>query len=853
MIDNTDNPAPLSDQELDKLLANLSDSLDIPQLADSSALARRRVEARVVSRSPQPRAASIFSAHASQSDDRPRISEPKEILGLPLDEQRSRIREIALLAAGLAAALILTVGLAFVFRGFGAGENELPPAPVIADHPLAQAPFDLPGYRHVGTIGRPQTPNAPIDLVARLGGGYLVADGGLDRVIALTADGDLDESWGDRGVSVQLESVIGVAVGPNGNTYVLGRQVYELNDDGGIVSTTDLPSTDGHPGAPFPSSFVGPAVDRNDTVYLGHRAIDTIWGLDPGGTFRIVVEHDESGTVALDSDESGNIFALTADGLIVRIDSDGTAENQSRLANNGEMVDLDVTSRHITVLTRRPELPDESTVIQINRQNDNIALWNANVRAGSPGSGARAAIEVDVTSEIAITDPSEGAIHRFGVNGEHLATLRDNSPDAFSRLWRIALGPNGEIVAYDPTPTPRITVFNDDGRVNHQFDVVRDGVSPSDSGLLFDNPLLDAPGLAVSADGEIILGDAPGSTIQIYASDGGLLSSWGELGFDGSGLFAPTAIFAVGDNALYVADDTGLIREFTSDGDFVRVLGDLVTDRRDLWYHDEAVWAVDGSQILRFPLADEDPEVIARSIFADAEQGDIPGQLLSLALTPDGNLIVFSVDIIPTGDASSGATQFVPTVSMIAPSGELIWSRSLDPSRNQYLDLAIHTDGTLYIADSLTRQIFVFEPSGEASLETPTPVETSALEPLFLQRISTQNAANESAVYDPRSRQQLTLPTGQVVGISPDRTLLFLLDRARESDRLRVDLIAVSTSTFAEVWRTDIAARSSSGPNTRYFDTLVTEESVFVAIHDPDFRGQMLEIVEISLENGALS
>ncbi len=849
------NPTMPSDHDLDALLAAISDTLDLPPMADGVTRARQRIEARAATQSRQE---SMLPASPTRND-RAAAFQPKEILQLPLEEQQSKIREFGLLAAGLAAAAILSVALTFVFGGFdrdgGSAADE--PTALPDNHPLAAQPFNLPGYEFERSIGRPQVPNIPTDVVTTPNGGFYVVDSGLGRVVALNPDGSVREEWGDQGFSAPFDGITGAGLAPNGQLYVVANELIELDADGRVVSETQLPISDAIvPNSVVTGTHTGPAIDNSGNVYVGHSGENVIWRLAPDGEW-LSIDLGEDGLVGPVSDADGNIFAMTYAGRILQVLPNGQLETVTRLEDLGDVIDLTVAADGFSVLIGDLNLLDEMIVAHVDRAGGDLSVWNTGVLVASSAREQISAIAITPSGDVIVADPTSGHLQRFSIDGEHLEALGEDGPGLFHFLWRIALDGAGSVYALDPLGVATVQVFDRNGNSTDEFDVVQGDESPGERGvpLVFANPLLDAHGLAATDSGVVITGANRGAMIRVY-DDGDVIDSWGDFGFGEDGLFAPTSIAAVGDDALYVSDDNGTIKEYTLDGELVRVLGELVSDRRDLLYHDDAIWAVDGTRILRYPLDGSEREIIASSTFAEDDPGEIPGQLLSLAVTPDDNVLVFSVDILSMDELQIGQIPFVPTLSMIGPNGSLLWTQSLEPSPTAYLDLAIADDGTVYLGDSEQRQILVYRPverPGNVLTITPTherAAETSPADMLVIKNINEPGSSQQYLLMDPYTHESIALPRGEIVGVSPDGTKILLIDQEPREERLRLDLFAVSTETFQELWRTDIGERAESGPNTIYFDTLVTEGAAYVAFHDPDYRTDMLEIGEVRLSDG---
>ena len=308
----SDTPTTPSDRDLDQLLEALSDALALPPMADCASLARQRIEARDATGRPLAQ----VTAAALPDDDRAAAFQPREVLQLPLDEQRSKIREFALLAAGLAAAAILAVGLTFIFRGFGADDGDVG-GPPLAEGPLAAEPYEIPGFEFVRSIGQPQVPNEPIDVAVGPDGVRYVLDAGLNRVVAFREDGTIEDEWGDRGFSERVFNATAMAIAPDGSVYVaVDSTILTIDSVGTVASSEELPDPPSEAG---PASISDLTVNSVGTLFIVQSP--EIWEYEARtGEFSLLTP-DISNIVQLAIDAEDQIYLTTFEGDIRRLDS----------------------------------------------------------------------------------------------------------------------------------------------------------------------------------------------------------------------------------------------------------------------------------------------------------------------------------------------------------------------------------------------------------------------------------------------------------------------------------------------------------------------------------------------------
>jgi sugar lactone lactonase YvrE len=188
-------------------------------------------------------------------------------------------------------------------------------------------------------------------------------------------------------------------------------------------------------------------------------------------------------------------------------------------------------------------------VIALVRAVPYFRVFNADgsfVRAWGDAGLFRTAHSAHVAPDGAIwaTDPGDHVVHRFGADGKVALTLGkkgvggdDSSKDAFNQPNAIGFGPNGDVFVSDGYVNSRVVQFSADGRFLRIFGGKK-GAGPGE---------LDTPhGVAVDAQGRIVVADSGNKRLAVFAKDGAFLKS----------IPAPSrgGIATTPDGTIYVSD-----------------------------------------------------------------------------------------------------------------------------------------------------------------------------------------------------------------------------------------------------------------------------------------------------------
>jgi DNA-binding beta-propeller fold protein YncE len=179
-------------------------------------------------------------------------------------------------------------------------------------------------------------------------------------------------------------------------------------------------------------------------------------------------------------------------------------------------------------------------------------------------------------------DPSSGnvyvavtAVNRiqvFSSDGTYISNwgrFGGSQNGTFSHLQGIAIDPEGNVYVAD-TGNNRIQVFTSNGTYISKFPSVWGEFGPRDGRLT------SPEGVAIDpSSGNVYVADTGNNRIQVFTSNGSIISKWGEYGTNDGMLRSPAGI-AVDPSSgnVYVADkDNHRIQVFSSNGTFISKVG----------------------------------------------------------------------------------------------------------------------------------------------------------------------------------------------------------------------------------------------------------------------------------------
>ncbi|MEZ4521873.1 MAG: hypothetical protein R3A46_09575, partial [Thermomicrobiales bacterium] len=709
-------PRDMSDEQIDELLTKVGDHLDVPPMPNAAATARARIEQRRQPSRTTGKPVDVIPRPGAVTSPLPDPPAAAEQLGR---NETSRRRELALLAAVLAAATIIGLVLTLVFRGWGSDGGDASD-PKLAGGPLAAEPYAIPGYEFVTAAGQPQVPNEPVDIAIGPDGTQYVLDIGLRRVVAFTPDGEIRTGWGDEGFSAPLPegTADAIGVGPDSQIYVaLPREVLVFDATGEQEGSWPFPEHANNDTRSGRSQ--GLVVDSDGNVYVAGRGV--IWRFETGTGTATTIEIGSETDIQLDIDDRGQLLAASWPGGIYRVGTDGEMEHVGGTNRQADINGFAVAPDGRFVIFRSSTGTNEaSTFTILDSEGTEARSWPVERHGMFAGPLGPYWIGIDVTQDgtIVLPDYMGHRITYYNTDGTLDSEIRDEQPGAFGRLWRIAVDEDGNVLGYDPSLDPKVVRFAPDGEVLEamRFEAPLLGAMAS---------LFDGNGFAATEDGGFIVAHGMNS-VSVHSPEGDLLQNWDPGSFESdAGITFPSAVATDDDGFVYIVDQgfagsfAENLRKFTIDGEFVAEIGSIgYPARADIAYRDGAIWAVDDGSIVRYPIDGGEPETIA-SPDTDEGDGSLPGLAVSLAIDPQGNILTYMFRL------DGGQGRFPSMLAKLDTQGNVIWTADLaDDSGNRYIDLAIADDGTLYLSDSELRQILVYRPTGEGAAESePTPMD----------------------------------------------------------------------------------------------------------------------------------
>ena len=228
-----------------------------------------------------------------------------------------------------------------------------------------------------------------------------------------------------------------------------------------------------------------------------------------------------------------------------------------------------------------------------------------------------------------------------------------------------------------------------------------------------DDPLGNASGIAVEADGTLYVIDTSRDHVRVFAADGTPKATWGASG-DGPGEFGFSFDFAWGDlviapdGTLYVMDASlARIQQFAPDGTFLHGFGDRGSGDGQLLYPTGISVGPNGNlyvadyQNHRVQVFAADGSFLASWDGAEADGPPLAGPS-DVAVAPDGTVWV-------SDDILQKIIGFAPDGSVITSFGAI----GGEPGQIRGpAGIAIDDDGNLYVADRGNDRIQKFAQNG---------------------------------------------------------------------------------------------------------------------------------------------
>ena len=569
------------------------------------------------------------------------------------------------------------------------------------------------GFTLTGTIGGALIPTTPIDVAADAGRIY-VADIGLSRVLAFTADGRLDATWGDGGMSGRLAFPSGLALGPDGALYVLqlgNAEVHVFDRHGTEQASWAVGADQDLSGAGVPVAI---AVDAGGSVYipdqrsqelrrftadgdelaawpfpLGELDRERIWPRD------IIALDDQMALSYSDpAGENGGIVAFDAAGSATLLpenvaDTGGRAPGSLAVAPGGT-----VTGLYLASEGDRPPLVGADS-----------GNWEPEgIESLTPINGLFVSgIAYDAAGRLLVADPGRQRVRIYTADGSVAGDIQtEDNPGLRAGIDEILVAPDGLLYVADPL-LGRVVAYRPDGEVVTTFQLPEDPDAPLTTGFTRQRMRF-----AVDDPGAVYVIDEFTGRITKFRQDGVVISTdWANSGEPERPVVALMAAAGPDEN-LYIVD--------LEAQDRIRVFGAL---GEDLGVHVEPAWegaiqdiVISGDRLYTVELGAGSSPVRGFSLdgeiadeLVDLSRGDGNSNRtgFALAVEPDGSLLIGAVDV-------ASGPEFEYQLLRLSPNGSLRRIGTLPTPLTTQPDIAVSPSGTLYIADPNAQQIYVYEP-----------------------------------------------------------------------------------------------------------------------------------------------
>ena len=367
--------------------------------------------------------------------------------------------------------------------------------------------------------------NRPFGIALDASGVVYVADSDNDRVQVFGARGNFIRKWGESGSGDgQFDQPNGIAIDASGAVYVTdtrnGRiQVFDVQGNF-IRQWGERGSGDGQFGRPR-----GIAIDASGAVYVADSSNDRIQAFDAQGNF--IRQWGEEGS------EDGRFIEPVA----IALDVSGAVY----------VTDVDYNRNRIQVFDVQGNF-----IRQWGERGSGDGQFNIPTGIAIDASGAVYVADV----RIQVFDAQGNFIRKWGESG--------SGDGQFNRPSGIAIDASGAVYVVD-SRNHRIQVFDAQGNFLRTW-----GWEGSGDGQ-FDDP----NGIAIDASGAVYVADGRNDRIQVFDAQGKFIRKWGEEG-SGDGQFdRPNGIAIDASGAVYVTDyGNSRIQVFDAQGKFIGKWGE---------------------------------------------------------------------------------------------------------------------------------------------------------------------------------------------------------------------------------------------------------------------------------------
>ena len=682
MADNTNQPD--SDRQLEERLRSYRERIAFPQMADSAAAARARIEATGNARPPAAtRAAAPFD---ELNDDHVHESTTGSIIDFPAERTPGVLRQVLTLAAAALAILIVGGALLVVIPGLSSDRDN-----------VGVLGPETREYRASGVIGGPLVPNEPVSVALDDDGNIYAADIATRNVHKFDPDGQYLASWtaGDAEIGAFMRPW-DIAI-RDGTVYVLDQQrsaVFLLSTDGEVQDAW-------HIGDPEDTALLmtGIAVNTQGMVYVTRANEGAIGVYQPDGTHvrDVVVSADlQSGDdrpidVAVADD--GTLYVTSFSGTSLRVFDPGGAMV-------ADWTGIELQSRHsggLFGVTVAPSgdvyVNSESAVARISTDGTTLATWT--IAVGEPMAALLppGSVAVGAQGAVFMADQWGHRIVALTNEGESYLKIRDERQNRFALPGGLHVGNAGALFVAD-AGRKQVMEFSNDGDFVRTTPWAVDTAGPPVNGQI---------GAVTTFEDHIYVLDGPNSAIVRLTRDGKKVLEWSGALIEPDTWIRPTGLDADSQGTIYLLDtDAGAIYRYNPDGEY---LGNLITEGYE---QPLAMSIVEDSVYVAF-AGGEEPGVWTLDL-----KGNPIERVVAFERNADGKLAISpgAIAIAGTGDIFL-LDSFRREVHWYGADGTLRSSWSIGAGSDEsftFMDIAVDDSGTLFVSNTDSRQILVYEP-----------------------------------------------------------------------------------------------------------------------------------------------
>jgi RHS repeat-associated protein len=476
--------------------------------------------------------------------------------------------------------------------------------------------------------------------------------------------------WGSYGLTGAFSNPSGVAIDSAGNVYITDtstNRVLKFDSSGNSVMSLGVSSSGGGN-----YEFISPysvAIDSQGYIYVADTNHHRIQKFDSDGNFVLKLGTYGSGNGQFSSpygvavDSNGHVYvADTGSNRVQKFDSDGNF----------------------------------------------LLKWGTSGSGDGQFSSPRGII-IDNNGDVYVGDTNNSRIQKFDSNGGFLLKWGSggSGDGQFNQPWGVAVDGNGNIYVADVNNN-RIQKFDSNGGF-----LLKWGLQGTGDGQ-FKKP----NGVCVSSGGSVYVADTDNKRVQKFNSSGSYQTKWDSYTAADGEFYDPRGIGFDSQGNVYILDSAGLfsgnnrVQKFDSNGEFILKWGlqgtgdgqfwlaqGLVVDNQDNIYVTDAF----NYRVQKFDSS-------GNFILKWGSSGTGNGQFDYLqGICIDAQGYVYVVDGNMTGGGNNRIQKFDSNGNFI-----LSWGTygTGDGQLNHPHDVAVDSEGYIYVADSGNHRIQKFTSSG---------------------------------------------------------------------------------------------------------------------------------------------